>query len=160
MRGWGPRAITFVRVNALRAVKVASLAGLCHRCRAILMSGASRSRGSGTGLRCSRRSPAKFRANKVTPLLSGRSNLRTGRALMHGVAPQMCGQVSLSPVRRRSRGSLPRRPLLALGKKWRRTGRPVAEPKQWLKSTARGRAAHQGPRPAYCGQRREPTGAG
>jgi hypothetical protein len=36
------------------AVKVASLAGLCQRYRAILLSGASRSRGSGTGLRCSR----------------------------------------------------------------------------------------------------------
>jgi len=34
-----------------------------------------------------------------------------GRALMHGVAPRMCGQVSLSTVRRGSRESLPRRPL-------------------------------------------------
>ena len=31
---------------------------------------------------------------------------------MHGVAPRMCGQISQSTVRRRSRGSLPRLPLL------------------------------------------------
>ena len=40
-----------------------------------------------------------------------------GRALMHGVAPRMCGQISQSTVRRRSRGSLPRRPLTALREK-------------------------------------------
>src|SRR5215472_13115812 len=34
--------------------------------------------------------------------------LRRGRSSMHGVAPHMCGRVSLPIVRPRSRGSLPR----------------------------------------------------
>jgi hypothetical protein len=41
----------------------------------------------------------------------GRSNLATGRSLMHGVAPHMCWSSSLSIVRRRCRGSLPRHTL-------------------------------------------------